>query len=67
MKYVAFIVVGLVLLIGMVQCTAIPDRISCHSRWSASGYETKFGVMSGCIVQVKGRWIPENAVRDISP
>ena len=67
MKYVAFIVAGAILLTGMVQCSALPDRISCDSRWSASGYETKFGIMSGCIVQVKGRWIPEKAVRNVSP
>jgi hypothetical protein len=38
-------------------------NITCSSRWEHSGLHSRFGVMTGCMVQYKGRWIPEDRYR----
>jgi hypothetical protein len=39
------------------------DVAGCHGRWEESGYSVKYGMMSGCIVNFQGRWMPEKAIR----
>ena len=43
------------------------DRAACASKWEGSGMKSKWGVLSGCMVQRKdGTWIPEKNMRDVS-
>lgn len=35
------------------------DSASCSARWNASGLETQWGVMSGCVVKTPKGWMPE--------
>lgn len=49
------------LVVGLVLAIAIPiNAQTCESRWENSGYESEFGVFSGCrIVLEDGRFIPQ--------
>ncbi len=51
------------LLIG----TTLLDRSMCAAKWEGSGMNSKWGVLSGCMVQRKdGTWIPEKNMRHVS-
>jgi hypothetical protein len=39
-------------------------EVSCTRRWEASGFQTRWGVMSGCLVKTGDRWIPDDALRE---
>ena len=37
--------------------------VGCTQRWRNSGHQSQWGVMTGCLVEVDGKWLPEDAVR----
>lgn len=38
----------------------------CEAKWEHSGMASKWGFLSGCLVEVEpGRWIPEGRLREI--
>jgi hypothetical protein len=39
------------------------NYFSCSNRWSDSGIEYQFGIMSGCRLKVDGQWTPESNYR----
>lgn len=39
---------------------------TCDLRWNASGVQSQYGFLSGCRVQVDGKWIPENRYRTLN-
>lgn len=42
------------------------QSIACHSQWSDSKFAVKFGVMSGCRIQLAdGSWIPASNYREL--
>lgn len=41
------------------------DRASCHATWEGSGYQTDYGLFSDCRINVKGQWIPADALRSV--
>lgn len=38
---------------------------SCGARWSDSGFESRYGMATGCKINVEGRWIPEDRYREV--
>lgn len=41
---------------------------ACEARWADSGLKTRYGTMSGCLVQMPdGRWLPDDRVREVAP
>lgn len=59
--------VSAVVISSLILICSIPDRISCHVRWSGSGYDTEYSLLGGCRVQIDGKWMPEDAIRKIDP
>lgn len=57
--------IGLAVVFAFILIASIPDRISCHATWSESGHKSTYSIMSGCRVEVNGKWIPSDAVRSI--
>lgn len=36
----------------------------CAMRWTGSGFDTRYGILSGCQINAKGRWVPERVYRE---
>lgn len=68
-KLAAVLLAGTALLLSLIMFAVIPlGKLSCHSRWQASGMESDYGVMKGCVVKtLDGRWVPEDVYREIRP
>lgn len=51
----------MLILVGIISVFAYPFKaMSCHSKWEDSGHDTRYGIMSGCRVQLEdGTWVPE--------
>lgn len=45
--------------------STVTGYASCSARWSHSSYEHSFGPIKGCQVYVHGKWVPEDAVREV--
>jgi len=41
------------------------SSIGCSNRWEYSGLQSKFGTTTGCMINYKGAWIPEDRYRVI--
>lgn len=68
MKFIAVCAVVIGAIIGvLVMLCSIPDRISCHSRWAGSRYETQYSIMGGCRVHIGDQWLPEDSIRNLQP
>ena len=51
--------------VGIIGGAFALDAASCHSRWQKSGFQTSWGPMQGCLINVKGQWIPERNYREL--
>jgi hypothetical protein len=51
------------LIVAILVVLWILANLSCSWRWTDSGFDSRYGVMTGCMVQYKGRWIPEDRYR----
>lgn len=41
------------------------ERYACSTKWEESGFQSRFGIVSGCLVKQKdGRWIPSENYRE---
>ncbi len=41
--------------------------VSCKSRWENSGFNSKYSLQTGCLVEVsKNKWIPEKNYREFA-
>jgi hypothetical protein len=52
------IAVALIAIAGLVGVAF--DNAACHARWTDRN--VKFGVMSGCLVEAGGKFVPEDRV-----
>ena len=53
----------LVLIVGV----PLLDRAACTAKWEGSGTNSKWGLLSGCMVRrADGTWIPSENMRDVS-
>jgi hypothetical protein len=51
-------------LIGALACWY--DSAACHNKWELSSLQSRWGITTQCLVEVKpGVWLPEAAVREI--
>jgi hypothetical protein len=41
------------------------NRIGCDGRWQGT-YESEYKVLGGCRVNIDGKFIPENAVKQLA-
>ena len=42
----------------------IPPML-CQNRWAESGLDSKYAIGTGCLIQIGGKWIPEDRYRTI--
>lgn len=42
-----------------------PGAFSCSNKWGDSGFEHRYGVLSGCQIKPNQRWIPAEAYREM--
>lgn len=55
---------GIVLLIALLIGGAIfLESYECHAKWDQSGRSARWGMISGCMVQDGGYWVPAANVR----
>ena len=41
-------------------------KLECSQRWENSGMEYEYGVIQGCVIQLKdGRWVPAENYREL--
>lgn len=57
---IAFFIVVIVLTLAVYL-----DRAICDSKWSDSGYESRWSLLASCQVKHNGVWIPEKNFRTI--
>lgn len=56
-------VLGLLFLFGLA---AWADSASCRSKWEASNMQSRWSIMTGCVIQQKdGTWIPAENYREM--
>ncbi len=53
-------IIGVTLIGGILWNSA-----ACNAKWTRSGFESDYGIIQGCVIKVKGRWIPEERYRDL--
>lgn len=41
------------------------EMAACHGKWEKSGFESSYGPIQGCIVNVNGRWLPSENYREM--
>lgn len=57
-----------VVLIALLTISWIVNVVGCTNRWEETGYKSKYGITSGCMVQrTNGTWVPEKMLRDVNP
>jgi hypothetical protein len=50
---------------GFVALGMWAESKSCHSKWAASGFQTQWSVMTGCLITRDGKtYIPEDNYRE---
>ncbi len=54
---------GLIVLAMFLGLAYAVSAATCHFRWSGT-YQTQFGLIAGCRVNINGKWIPEDRVRE---
>lgn len=64
LELLAAILFFVVPIIAVLWLTFWAMSLGCHARWGDSGFESKYGIISGCRVQVHGKWIPEERYRE---
>ena len=63
-KLIVALVIGLFVFMVLAAIYAI-DAYKCHTRWEDSGYQSRYGLASGCQILVEARWIPEKVYRAV--
>jgi len=56
---------ALLMLLMVMIVVALASYFTCEARWSKSGFAISWGPVQGCLVDVGGRWIPDDRVREI--
>lgn len=60
------ILIYLAYIAGILAIAGAISAFQCGAQWSGSGMTSKWGIGSGCRVQVPdGRWLPADRVREI--
>jgi len=54
-----------VLAVLLFSGAAYLDYVGCHSKWRDSGMPVRWGLISGCQIQVDKRWIPAENYREL--
>lgn len=66
--YMVVIVAVLVLLAAIFGVSKWSESVSCSSRWEDSRHAVRWGLMSGCQIQLAdGSWVPSSAYREVAP
>lgn len=66
MKAVMYLVLGCLLAGSLLYgCGWVVDGVPCQLRGSKMGFETDWGVMTGCMVNVHGQWMPIGSYRGV--
>ncbi len=64
----AEIVVIIIAIVALLFISWVVRVVGCDNRWEESGYKSKYGITSGCMVQrTNGTWVPEKMLRDVNP
>lgn len=61
----AGVVVGLILIVLLGGGALVINAFKCAARWQASGIQTDFGPLQGCLIFYNGKWIPEDRYRAV--
>ena len=48
---------------AIIALVAMLDKATCYSKSSAMGLDSRWGVLTGCMVKVDGRYVPLDAIR----
>ena len=48
---------------AIIALAALLDKASCDSKSSAMGLYSRWGMLTGCMVKVDGRYVPLGAIR----
>lgn len=53
----------LVVTVAVIAGSIFYASLSCKSRWRDSGFLSRYEIVAGCMIQYKGRWMPEDRYR----
>jgi len=62
MKSDILFITAIFLIVGFV---VVAQPASCHARWEASGHESKWTFLGGCVVKVGDIYMPEKNIRKV--
>lgn len=48
------------LMLPVAAASILGSRASCYAKWEPAGFPVSWGLNQGCLIQVDGRWIPED-------
>ena len=56
----------IVVVLIMLAVAAVMAAAKCDNQWSRSGLQSDWGIMQGCLVEVRpNTWIPDERVREV--
>lgn len=65
-KYLKPILVTFLLIFVTWGFSIFYKNTTCQLRWRGTGYEAKYVMFSGCLLQqTSGKWMPENRIRGV--
>lgn len=63
-----FVVIGLLAVVGFVGLMGLAiagENYKCSSRAELMQLEKSYGPLQGCMVKVRGKWLPLSAIREV--
>lgn len=61
---IALVLILVIFAVAMV-ASYFAKSYACRTGWEQSGYASKFGFITGCLVQKDGKWFPSSSIREI--